>query len=150
VSSRSGDQLADAFIEQTVRRSAALPWLMDDEHRRRFQPSRARVTAAAVLAVVMVVSVLVAAAWPTAPGAVSGAERSACALAVADAPVTGPGGRLVVSPALVDALARSANRVMMVESRPLGEAADLRPAAIRGDYLDVLDVCRTLGLDHPG
>ena len=147
---RAGDQLADSFIEQTVRRTAALPWMMDEEHRRRFQPSRARVTAAAVLLVVMVVSVLVAAAWPTAPGAVSAAERSACALAVADAPVAGPGGRLTVSPALVDALGRSANRVMVVESRPLGEATDLNPASIRGDYLDVLDVCRTLGLAHPG
>jgi hypothetical protein len=150
VSYPQGDQLADAFVEQTVRRSAALPWLMDEEQRRHFQPSRNRVVAAAALLVVLVVALLVAAAWPTAPGRVTAAERTACGLAVADTPGPGPGGHLVVAPALVGALGRSGNRSLVVEEGPLGQASQLSPSAVRHDYLDVLDVCHTLGLARTG
>ena len=64
------------------------------------------------------------------------AERTACGLAVADAPGPGPDGHLVVAPALVGALGRSG---------PV-----LRSSAVRHDYLDVLDVCHSLGLARTG
>jgi hypothetical protein len=150
--SRQGDQWADAFVEHTVRRSAALPWLMDSNQRSRLMPSGRRLAAATLLLVVLVGVVLWAAISHFGPSAKapSAATLSACALVERDQPGPAVAGSPVrFDPSMLSAVAHSGNPALEREWRPMvvqhgGAAA----AGALAAYHQLVAVCQ--GLPRPG